>query len=190
MIDAVETSGAEPTVTGPGRILRRARELRGLSVEEVADALKLKPRQISALENEDFASFGTPTFARGFGRNYARHLNIDPARLLAAMDTAETESEVKLTPPSNARGDMPSRDPSRGAPRSLLILAVVAFIALIGLMAYDRFRQPAGAPDSSAAAPSPPPSPASVCTSGITKPCIFGTVAWMTPVISGCSKTA
>lgn len=166
MIDAAETGSTESNVAGPGRILRRARELRGLSVEDVADALKLKPRQIAALENEDFASFGTQTFARGFVRNYARHLNIDPARLLSAMDSLNAEAEVTLTPPSNARGDMPSRDPARGAPRSLAILAVVAFIALIGLMVYDRLRQPAGAPDSSATAPDASASPAPVAASG------------------------
>jgi cytoskeleton protein RodZ len=43
----------------------------------VAQSLKLGPRQVAALENEDWQSLPGNTMIRGFVRNYARLLNID-----------------------------------------------------------------------------------------------------------------
>jgi cytoskeleton protein RodZ len=62
---------------GPGARLRSAREHAGLSLDQVAQALKLAPRQVKALEDEDFAQLPGRTFARGFVRNYARLLGLD-----------------------------------------------------------------------------------------------------------------
>ena len=70
---------------GPGAMLRMAREARGTTIAEVAAALKMSPRQIEAIEGEDFSRLSGATFIRGFIRNYARHLKIDAAPLLAAL---------------------------------------------------------------------------------------------------------
>ena len=68
-----------------GPRLRAAREAQGLSVEEAAGRLRLMHRQIDAMEREDFESLGQPVFARGFVRNYARLLGLDPDALLSQM---------------------------------------------------------------------------------------------------------
>jgi len=68
-----------------GQTLRDAREAQGLSVEDVANRLRLMHRQIDAMETGDFASLGQPVFARGFVRNYARLLGLDADPLLACM---------------------------------------------------------------------------------------------------------
>lgn len=139
----------------PGDALRRAREARALTVAEVAEALKLRPRQVEAIESGDFASFKGFAYARGFVRNYARHLQIDPQPLLAAMSEVSGGEAVSLTPPSNADGEMPRGAAMRGVPVSLAVLAVVALIALVAVVLYDRSPFPltgAGAP----ARPAPP----------------------------------
>ncbi len=69
-------------VTGSGARLRAAREAAGLSVDQVAQQLKLAPRQVKALEDENFAELPGRTFSRGFLRNYARLLNLDAEDLL------------------------------------------------------------------------------------------------------------
>ena len=69
-------SGTE-SAASPGARLRRAREARGESVHEAAFAIKLSPRQIEALENDDFAALPGMAFVRGFARNYARYLGLD-----------------------------------------------------------------------------------------------------------------
>ncbi|GAB4171680.1 MAG: hypothetical protein Fur0039_12080 [Rhodocyclaceae bacterium] len=130
----------------PGEALRRAREARSLTVAEVAEALKLRPRQIEAIENGDFASFKGAAFARGFVRSYARLLAMDPAPLLAAMSDAAPGEAVRLSPPSNAEGEMPRGAVVRGAPRSLALVALAGLAAVILAMFYDRLAPTQGEP--------------------------------------------
>ena len=68
---------------GPGARLRAAREAAGLSLDQVAQQLKLAPRQVKALEDESFGELPGRTFSRGFVRNYARLLHLDAQDLLA-----------------------------------------------------------------------------------------------------------
>ncbi len=72
----------ESTVFSVGQILRAEREARDLSLQYVAEKLKLTPRQLLALEGDDFPALPGNTFVRGFVRNYARLLQIDPQPLL------------------------------------------------------------------------------------------------------------
>ncbi len=67
-----------------GEVLRDKREEKGLSIEDVSNRLRLSPRQIQALESNQFAVFPEPMMTRGFIRNYAGFLEIDAAPLLAA----------------------------------------------------------------------------------------------------------
>lgn len=69
-----------------GERLSAARKARGLSVDEVAAALKLGPRQVAALEAGDWQQLPGNTFIRGFARNYARYLDLDAAVLMAELD--------------------------------------------------------------------------------------------------------
>ena len=55
----------------PGKTLQSQREAMGWSVEQVADQLKLAPRQVVALEAGDYASLPSPAVTRGFVRAYA-----------------------------------------------------------------------------------------------------------------------
>ena len=68
-----------------GLQLRTARESRGVSIDEVSSALKLSPRQVEALEANDWSRL-PKTVIRGFVRNYARFLDLDAASLMAALD--------------------------------------------------------------------------------------------------------
>ena len=74
-----------------GAALREAREQLGLSVADVANRLKFAPRQIEALEADDFARLPELAFVRGFVRSYAKLLLIDSAPLLAALPQAPAQ---------------------------------------------------------------------------------------------------
>lgn len=117
----------------PGAALRGARVARGLSVEEVAHALKLAPRQIEAIEADAFDRLRGLTFARGFVRNYARHLGLDAEPLVAAIVADVDPRQVELSPVSNARGEMPVARSSLGTllPAGIT-LAVLVAVALAG----------------------------------------------------------
>lgn len=87
-----------------GQILREAREAQSITLEDVAMRLRLMHRQVEAMETDDFCSLGQPVFARGFVRNYARLMGLQPETLLARMEGAPAEA----TPVAPAEPSMPS----------------------------------------------------------------------------------
>lgn len=76
--------------------LRLAREARCLSLHQVSAHLKLTVRQLEAIERGDLSVLPGATFARGFVRNYARYLDLDPAIFLAASAEGQKRSSVEL----------------------------------------------------------------------------------------------
>ena len=117
---------ADQVATGVGADLRRAREAAGLAVGDVAQRLKLLPRQIESLEHERFDRLPGPSIARGLVRNYARLLNLDPEPLVERM-TPPTEKAAASTPPS-----------SNASRRSTFLYAgfSLALLVVIGALAY------------------------------------------------------
>lgn len=82
--DQPATPGNQPGI--PGKTLQSQREAMGWSVEQVADQLKLAPRQVVALEAGDYASLPSPAVTRGFVRVYAKLLKIDAAPLVSMIE--------------------------------------------------------------------------------------------------------
>lgn len=75
-----------------GARLKAAREARGLGLGEVADRLKLSLRQLEAIEADNFSALPGATFVRGFVRNYARFLELDPEPLLRDLEASYPSS--------------------------------------------------------------------------------------------------
>mgnify|MGYP001392181498 CR=1 FL=1 len=61
-----------------GAFLRRTREERGLTLEQVIDSTKISPNCLKALEEDDYANLPADAFVRGFYGIYARYLSLDP----------------------------------------------------------------------------------------------------------------
>lgn len=78
---------------GYGQLLAQARSAKGMSLADVAAKLKLTGRQVEALEAEDTAHLPGDVFLRGFVRNYARLMELDPDDLIAPMDAQAAVSE-------------------------------------------------------------------------------------------------
>jgi cytoskeleton protein RodZ len=136
------TEVAAQTASSTGAMLRSAREAAGLSLEQVAQQLKLAPRQVKALEDESFADLPGRTFSRGFVRNYARLLNLDAQDLLAHLPDVAHAPALE-SPALHATGSMmaelPSAATSRtGAGRWLIPVALAACI--IAAAAYEFYR--------------------------------------------------
>lgn len=68
---------------GIGETLRAARCEQGLSLSDAAGATRIRERYLSALEDDEFEVLGEDVYVRGFLRNYARYLGLDPGPLLA-----------------------------------------------------------------------------------------------------------
>lgn len=67
-----------------GEVLTAQRELKNMTVGEVANQLRLGVRQVEALEANDFAKLPESMITRGFIRNYARLLGVDAEPLIHA----------------------------------------------------------------------------------------------------------
>jgi cytoskeleton protein RodZ len=142
---------------GPGARLKAARESAGLSLDQVAQQLKLAPRQVKALEDEDFAQLPGRTFARGFVRNYARLLGLDGEDLLALLPDA-TRAPALEAPALQSTGAMIAELPTAGTARhnfSRWLIPIVLIGCIVAAAAYEWYRGGL-APQSDATRPLPP----------------------------------
>jgi cytoskeleton protein RodZ len=141
----------QPAVAGAGisagTRLRQAREARGESVSEVSALLRLAPRQIEALERDDYAALPGPAFALGFLRNYARHLKLDFEPLQAEAQSRLGTQQVNLAPVSNAQGELPQGQPRRLRTLPLAVLTAGLVLALALGWYFDGFRTEPPAPE-------------------------------------------
>ncbi|MGA7179426.1 MAG: RodZ domain-containing protein [Thiobacillaceae bacterium] len=83
-------------VQSVGAELKTAREAQALTLEQAALRLHLMNRQVSAMEEDDFAMLGQPVYARGFVRNYARMLGLDAEAIVARLDDVGLEEPQKI----------------------------------------------------------------------------------------------
>jgi len=65
-----------------GEELRREREIRGISLKEIADATKISKRFLEAIERNDHKTLPAPVFTRGFVREYARYLGLSAEEMV------------------------------------------------------------------------------------------------------------
>jgi cytoskeleton protein RodZ len=82
----------------PGAQLAACRQERGWTVEQVASQLNLAPRQIVAIENDDYPALPGMAIVRGFVRAYAKLLKIDPAPMLAMLGGETVFSGESIAP--------------------------------------------------------------------------------------------
>ncbi len=128
-------NGGVPEVGGVnvGLQLRTARESRGFSVEEVSSALKLSPRQVEALEANDWSRL-PKTIIRGFVRNYARFLDLDTASFMAALDSMSLPQGPELRVQVGSPVSMPKEG---GADRRDYVRVFSGLIVLVlAILAY------------------------------------------------------
>jgi cytoskeleton protein RodZ len=79
-----------------GERLKRTRENRKITLEQVATATKISTRLLKALEEEKFDQLPGGIFNKGFVRSYARFLGVDEAQ--AIRDYVEASGEAKQPP--------------------------------------------------------------------------------------------
>lgn len=80
-----EGGGGVSVVHSMGHQLQAGRIACNLSIEDVSRQLRLSAKQVEALEKEDFGKLPTGTFLRGFIRNYANLVKLDPKPMLKAL---------------------------------------------------------------------------------------------------------
>jgi len=112
-----------------GERLKRERELREVSVDELTKSTRISQRFLEALENEDWGKLPGGVFGRAFVRTVARYLGLDEEALLAEYDLARGD----ITP--TAKPLKPEeRIPS--PPKWVPVVALLALLALLAGLVY------------------------------------------------------
>ncbi len=132
-----DVESSAPEALSVGQQLRAARQAKAYSLAEVASRLKLSPSQVEALESDDASRLQCNTILRGFIRNYARLVGLDPAELMRLLDRSVKPRENDLAVPSSINVQVPDdhgverRDYVRVVAGVLVLLAaVVAYFFL------------------------------------------------------------
>ena len=169
-----------------GERLRREREMRGISLDEIATATKISTRNLRALEDEKFNLLPGGIFNKGFVRAYAKFLGIDEDQMVAEYVTAsqdiESAREQKLRADLSKvdfRHDEEEQREISLEPKSQWgTIAVIVLIAVVVFGGYEVYQkkkaerlQQAQAPPPVVAAPVPQaqtPSPLATENSTVT----------------------
>ena len=143
--ERAETPQQQPqgNLASAGAQLKAQREALGWPVEQVAEQLKLAPRQVVALEEGDVAALPNLAVVRGFVRAYAKVVRLDAAPLVAMIEV-HPPTPVHEHQPAPARRDISatfseSRFPSmtqRSSHSGVWIAGAVAVVAAAAFGAY------------------------------------------------------
>ncbi|ACK77863.1 RodZ domain-containing protein [Acidithiobacillus ferrooxidans] len=109
--------------------LRAAREAHGWSLRQVAERLHITEAQVKGLEDGDYTALPGAAFARGFLKNYARLLGLDPEPLLKTYDASNEGSGLHPSETVLPASEGPLLDYSR----RVLIFSVLIVISVIAV---------------------------------------------------------
>ncbi len=107
-----------------GGLLRAARLRQGLSVQDVAVALRIRRPYVDAIEDGRFAALPSPAYAVGFVKSYAAALGLDQEEI-ARRWRDETGNAAAKKPELS----FPAPVPERGIPAGALIVVGVVMAA-------------------------------------------------------------
>ena len=139
-----------------GDEFRSAREARGLTLSDVAEAIHIRSVYLSAIENDDWPAIGAPVYVRGFLRTYARFLGLDAESAVARFND--------LAPPERPAAVAAVADDRDGGPSIWAIAATIVAVVLVAFVGWEWWQYAHGPTDTITANATPAPQP--TATSG------------------------
>jgi cytoskeleton protein RodZ len=128
-------------MAGFGENLRREREMRRVSLEEISETTKISIRLLDALENEEFAKLPGGIFVRSFIRAYANYLGLDADSVIAEYQfIAPAEDEEDFSKLCLSRSSLTPKK------RTPVVPWLVAIALLCGGYAIFRYTHYSSAP--------------------------------------------
>ena len=136
-MNAETIKGITAADSSVGTQLATARVARSLSVADIARQLKYSPWQVEALEAGRYDRLSSAVFTRGFIRNYARLVGLNPAPLLTAADP-HLPHNTRPTPGLPSSTEIPFRT---GRPIKWYRYAVVALALAGSAILFEVYRE-------------------------------------------------
>jgi cytoskeletal protein RodZ len=119
-----------------GEFLQQARENAGLSVDELAHIVNLRPGLIRAMESNDFLPCGGDTYARGHIRNISQITGINPQELLALYDAEHSVDSRSIHSQLVDNNAAAIRSENRKLSWKVLVGASLSIVVLIGVAQF------------------------------------------------------
>jgi cytoskeletal protein RodZ len=114
-----------------GEFLRKERELRGITLEEISKHTKVHTRFLEAIEQDDLSVLPAKAFAKGFLRSYARMVGLDEDQVITNFEYCHQSMQPGEY--SDTRAKHPSSSSRHGLVFRILLLIIVLLIAVIVL---------------------------------------------------------
>ncbi|MEO6871953.1 MAG: helix-turn-helix domain-containing protein [Chthoniobacterales bacterium] len=114
-----------------GQKLKQARLARKITLEEASRVTKIRPSRIAEIEQEDFSSFASLAYAKGFLLIYGKYLDVD---VTPYLDAFEVSDRVTVDGYSYLQDSGPSAPPSIVRRQSRKSPTFVPFIFAIALL--------------------------------------------------------
>jgi cytoskeleton protein RodZ len=127
----------EHTSSGFGGRLRDARERRGVSLRQIANATKISVAVLEALERNDISKLPGGIFGRAFVRSYAVEVGLDPEATIQDFIAHFPNDSVIAGHPTSDRGEDPvAVEGDRRTAGTFLWLLVVSVPIAAGLLYF------------------------------------------------------
>jgi cytoskeleton protein RodZ len=119
-----------------GRRLREARERRGVSLRQIANATKIGIVALEALERNDFSRLPGGIFSRAFIRSYANEVGLDPDRTLQDFIAQFPHDSVAVGHPKSIQSEDHQAIESDRRSATTLVRLVLLSIPVAGAILY------------------------------------------------------
>lgn len=140
-----------------GDRLRREREMRGITLDEITESTKISRRHLEALEGEHFDQLPGGVFNKGFVRAYARFLGLDEDQAVADYSAASNEQPEPEDKFPLEIHEEPNRRLNRRRSYLPLVFAIAALAGvLVGYMFWAKSRPHGAESPTASAQPAPP----------------------------------
>ncbi len=125
---ALDDENPSREISSVGQTLKAAREALNLPIEQIAADLRIEPRYLVALEENDFESFSAPVFTKGYLKQYAIRVGLDEKGLLTDYYRQVGTQQVPKLPTNMLVSDSDQRQARwliAGSAVALVVAAVV-----------------------------------------------------------------
>lgn len=127
-----------------GLLLQSARLAKKLELEDVSRITKIRPAFLQAIEADDYSRLPSGATAKGFIRNYAKFLGLDPQHILAIFRRDFVENQAgQIVPRSVVE---PAENVSFWTPKTTIVALVVLIFTVLGGYLFYQYRVLTGPP--------------------------------------------
>ncbi len=124
-----------------GEYFQRAREAKGLTLEEAAARTRILPQYLKAVEDNNYAKLPDKVFAKGFVRSYARLLGLDEATVIKQFDESGGQFYAKRNERESLKQKLEEEERRKKVNRNIVVGVVSAvLLILFVIMGRDRDR--------------------------------------------------